>query len=124
MTTSCSSSSPLSLLPSALTSSPADVDLDATLETITAAKTAIRQWQETLDAALDHLTELVESGEADSRCIWNDYSIVQCKRVSWHFPETHAIKQQEKALRASRDLAIAFGEAEKRETTYWTVKPL
>lgn len=124
MTISCSSSSPLSLLPSVLTSSPADTDLEATLETITAAKAAIRQWQETLDAALDHLTSLVEAGEADARCIWNDYAISQCKRVSWEFPETHAIKQQEKALRASRDLAIAFGEAQKKETVYWQVKPL
>lgn len=124
MTTSCSSSSFPSPLPSALSYSPADSDLDATLETITAAKTAIRQWQEALDAALDHLTTMVESGEADPRCIWNDYSITQQRRITYTFPDDHPIKEQEKALRTTRDLAIAFGEAKKRETIFWQVKAL
>jgi hypothetical protein len=98
--------------------------LDDTLERITIAKAAIKQWEASLQAALADLDTLVDAGEVnpDEPLLWNDYKLTSASRKSYTYPE-HIIQQQT-ALKAAQELAVALGEAETKLTTYWTIRSL
>lgn len=97
-------------------------DLSTVYEAVIQATEALKYWKAQREAALEQLAELVAEGEADAQTIWNDYSISQQRKVTYEFPADHPIHAQEKALKNARNLAIALGEAEKKETVYFTVK--
>lgn len=98
--------------------------LDDTLERITTAKLAIKEWESTLQAALADLDALVDAGELDPTepICWNDFKLTSSTRKSYTYPE-HILKQQT-ALKAAQELAIALGEAETKLTTFWTIRSL
>ncbi len=98
--------------------------LDDTLERITIAKAAIKDWEASLQAALADLDTLVDAGEVnpDEPLLWNDYKLTSASRKSYAYPE-HIIQQQT-ALKAAQELAVALGEAETKLTTFWTVRSL
>jgi hypothetical protein len=98
--------------------------LDDILERITIAKEAVKAWETTLKAALADLDSLVDAGviNPDEPLIWNDYKLTSASRKSYTYPE-HIIQQQT-ALKAAQELAVALGEAETKLTTYWTIRSL
>jgi hypothetical protein len=108
-------------LPSLPSSSPT---LDDTLERITTAKAAIKEWESTLQQALTDLDSLVDAGEVnpDEPLTWNDFKLTSATRKSYTYPEH--IQQQQAALKQAQELAVALGEAEAKLTTYWTIRSL
>jgi len=98
--------------------------LDDTLERITAAKAAIKQWESTLADALSDLDALVDAGEVNPAepLLWNDYKLTTSTRKSYVYPEH--ILQQQTDLKAAQELAVALGEAETKLTTFWTIRSL
>ena len=98
--------------------------LDDTLERITIAKAAIKDWEASLQAALADLDTLVDAGEVnpDEPLLWNDFKLTSASRKSYTYPE-HIIQQQT-ALKAAQELAVALGEAETKLTTYWTIRSI
>jgi hypothetical protein len=119
--TAPTSTSSSSLLASSQQSLPT---LDDTLERITIAKAAIKEWESTLQAALADLDTLVDAGQVniDEPLLWNDYKLTSSTRKSYTYPDH--ITQQQAALKAAQELAVAFGEAQTKLTTYWTIRSL
>lgn len=98
--------------------------LDETLERITTAKAAIKQWEATLAEALSDLDALVDAGEVNPTepLCWNDFKLTSSTRKSYVYPE-HILDQQA-ALKSAQELAIALGEAETKLSTFWTIRSL
>ena len=98
--------------------------LDDTLERITAAKAAIKDWEAALQAALADLDALVDAAEVnpDEPLLWNDYKLSITTRKSYAYPDY--ITQQQTALKAAQELAVALGEVETKLTTFWTIRSL
>lgn len=69
---------------------------------------------------LDALDQLVEAGEAEEQMEWNDYKITRRIRKSYTYPEH--ISDQREQLKAAEKLAIALGEAEMKQTSFWEVR--
>jgi hypothetical protein len=69
---------------------------------------------------LDALDQLVEAGEAEEAMEWNDYKITRRIRKSYTYPEH--ISDQREQLKAAEKLAIALGEAEVKQTSFWEVR--
>lgn len=98
--------------------------LDDTLERITVAKAAIKEWESTLQAALADLDALVDAGEVnpDEPLTWNDFKLTSACRKSYTYPDY--IQHQQTALKQAQELAVALGEVETKLTTYWTIRSL
>ena len=98
--------------------------LEDTLERVTAAKAAIKDWEAALQAALADLDALVDAGEVnpDEPLLWNDYKLTSTTRKSYAYPDY--ITQQQTALKAAQELAVALGEVETKLTTFWTIRSL
>ena len=96
--------------------------LDDTLERITLAKAAIKEWESSLKAALADLDTLVDAGEVnlDEPLTWNDYKLSSSTRKTYAYPEY--IREQQANLKTAQELAVALGEAELSLTTFWTIR--
>lgn len=119
--TSASSSSPFSQLSSA-TWGVDTLDVDEVLEILTNAKAQVSYWQDRVQACLDRLDSLVETGETDPDLTWNDWHIYrQPGKRSFDYPDY--IKEKEEDLRQAKEMAIVDGDATlKQGKPFWTVK--
>jgi hypothetical protein len=110
-----------SLQPSSPSSSPT---LDDVLERISLAKTIAKEGERILKEALADLDTLVDAGEVDPKepLLWDDLKISSSSRKSYVYPDH--ILQQQTALKAAQELAVALGEAETKLTTFWTVRSI
>ena len=110
-----------SLQPSSPSSSPT---LDDVLERISLAKTIAKEGERILKEALADLDTLVDANEVDPKepLLWDDLKISSSSRKSYVYPDH--ILQQQTALKAAQELAVALGEAETKLTTFWTVRSI
>lgn len=93
--------------------------LDSLLEELTHLTRREKEIQARRQELLDHLDQLVETGEAEESLTWNDCKISRRSRKSYTYP-AHILEQREQ-LKASERLSLALGEATVKLTTYWTI---
>ena len=95
------------------------LSLDSLLEELTHLTRREKEIQARRQELLDHLDQLVETGEAEESLTWNDCKISRRSRKSYTYP-AHILEQREQ-LKASERLSLALGEATVKLTTYWTI---